>query len=313
MRYLHGAIDSFRMFSFAVSAEQVALFHILQAQGRVDPVLQINLHMQPNEYTEANWTHMGPNNRFQPTPSSFFPGWAAFNGQQSIDLLNPGSGMGVTWTTQLATADAFSVELWVRAAGGAQPSSFSILSADPLLSVYHDAASADGSLTVQREGSAGSVVTGVLTPFWTQLVIVCNSSMPMGGVFVNGSLTSTALQGGTTRGAPRRAMLGEGFKGELAIMRLFDRALQTEHVKALFNAQKAEEGRPDMMVGGEEVSSTEQEDKAALSLAGVIGLVMGLLAVLIATVIGLVLWRAYRSKGQTGQVRAEHGLSLLTQ
>ena len=307
--FLHGLMDAFRMYSFPLSVEQVALSFALQSTARVLPALQINLHMQPSEYSEANWTHAGPNSRYAPTTSTYFPGWASFNGAQSIDLQNPGASMGGVWRDQLSEAAAFSVEMWVRAPLGRQTSAFSILRAAPLLSVFHDPATSWSSVSVAREGGAAVEVTSLLTPYWTQLVLMGRNGN--GSIYVNGSATALSFTGSLTRRGLTEARLGEGFIGDVAILRVFDVELSAAQVALLFAAQNAEAGRRELQVAPR-ADWDDNSAAAPISLAGIIGLVLAISAFITAAIV-LGLWLAHRKSGAVKAPANDIGISLLAQ
>ena len=313
--WFHGSIDAFRLYSFTVSAAQVALSYALEAATRIEPAIQINLHMQPYEYSESNWTHLGPNNRYAPQASSLFPGWAGLNGQQVIDLANPASGLAVVWADQLHNATAFSVEMWVRAQWGQQQEEFSLLRAQPLLSLYHAATDPVGSLRVRRGDSGGdeSMYIGVLTQYWTQLVLVFSSAQQATGFYLNASMSDARLPAGPTSVAVVAPLLGSGFRGEIAILRVYDTALSAAQVTALYAAQMAEEGRPELRLSGSQAKA-EEKPYVPLSFAGIIGVVVGSSALITALIV-LYLWHTHRKPAALKQtsIRSEHRVNLLAQ
>ena len=313
--HFHGYIDAFRIYSIAVSTAQVRLSYQLQSVERIEPALQLNLHQQPMESSEVKWTHMGPSSRYHPTASTFFPGWAAFNGSQYIDLLNPGNSVGNTWRDQLRT-DAFSVEIWFRARS-MQTGAFSILAAPPLLRIDHTAGQDPSSVTVRRSNGMYSLAfQGALsTSGWTQLVVVITSNFTMGWVNSSSGGGASNLVG-PTMGAPTMATLGDGFDGEVAILRVFDTALTQQQAVALYNAQMAEQGRPLQSSGDEGQASAEaneEEEEAPLSFAGIVGVVVSL-SVLITAAVVAYLWYTHRKAGlETGVPSTQLASRLLGQ
>ena len=316
--HFHGYIDALRLYSFPISDAQVALSYALESVERISPALQINLHMQPMESSEATWTHMGPSSRYQPTTSTYFPGWASFNGNQSIDLLNPGNSMGGTWRDQLRS-DAFSVELWVRARTP-QSGAYSILSVPPFIDISHPSTLDADELVFYRQESSLNIRSAIGSG-WTQLVLVGVSNATR--LFINGTGRPEWLhQAAPTSGAPTSALLGAGFVGEVAILRVFDTALTPTQVSALFAAQQAEQGRPELSLidhlaqGGAAVEVGEvgeEEEQAPLSFAGIIGVVVALSALITAAVVAYA-WYSHKKVGVEARAASvQFGTRLLGQ
>ena len=315
----NGAIDSLRFFSYSLPAAHVALHYALQHDNKASTLLMANFHMQPSEYTEANYTHRGPANHHRRDSSDLFPGWAEFNGASSVDLMNPANGASITWRENVLamTGGNFSIEFWLRsnAQYAAQPGSTLLLLPPQLFLTVQPS---EQALNISMAPSSGSQrlqlsVSGSFSPYWTQTVIagrVSASGQWSVTVFRNGSSVATSDGYAEFTGLkPAMAMLGgPGFAGDLAIFRLYDVSLTPQQVSALYQGEIAQQSDPRLNTApriGQEGSRPTQQTEVRHGLlssqqltAAVLGAVM--VAVVLAAALLLLKLRTRRAASVDG-------------